>query len=185
MLLSLMEKSSLFPEKFGKILLMEFLIYLISRLPLNFLRSVGRLVGTLIYRFDSAYREEIRRNLSRAGIYSPEMARVVAREQGAQAVEAPWVWGRSRQEVLAKCTIDDESIPLLEEALGSGRPIVFLTPHIGCYEVGPMMIAERWLKGTDRQFAILYRVPRKSYLRNIVGQGRCWTGARLGKYCPR
>lgn len=81
MLLSLMEKSSLFPEKFGKILLMEFLIYLISRLPLNFLRSVGRLVGTLIYRFDSAYREEIRRNLSRAGIYSPEMARVVAREQ--------------------------------------------------------------------------------------------------------
>lgn len=172
MLLSLMEKSSLFPEKFGKILLMEFLIYLISRLPLNFLRSVGRLVGTLIYRFDSAYREEIRRNLSRAGIYSPEMARVVAREQGAQAVEAPWVWGRSRQEVLAKCTIDDESIPLLEEALGSGRPIVFLTPHIGCYEVGPMMIAERWLKGTDRQFAILYRVPRKSYLRNIVGRGR-------------
>ena len=81
-----MEKSSPFSEKFGKILSMECLIYLISRLPLNFLRSVGRLVGALIYRFDSAYRAEINRNLSRAGIYSAEMARYVAREQGAQAV---------------------------------------------------------------------------------------------------
>lgn len=172
MLLLPMEKSSPFSEKFGKILSMECLIYLISRLPLNFLRSVGRLVGALIYRFDSAYRAEINRNLSRAGIYSAEMARCVAREQGAQAVEAPWVWGRSRQEVLSKCRIEDASVAVLDEAFNSGRAIVFLTPHIGCYEVGPMMVAERWLKGTGRQFAILYRVPRKSYLRNIVGQGR-------------
>ena len=151
---------------------MEFLIYLISRLPLNLLRSLGRFVGTLIYRFDSAYRQEINKNLTRAGIYSPALAYEVAREQGAQAVEAPWVWGRTRQQVLEHCCIDERSLPILEEALGSARPIVFLTPHIGCYEVGPMMVAERWLKGTNRQFAILYRVPRKSYLRKIVGEGR-------------
>lgn len=151
---------------------MEFLIYLISRLPLNLLRSIGRFVGTLIYRFDSAYRQEINKNLTRAGIYSPALAYEVAREQGAQAVEAPWVWGRTRQQVLEHCRIDQSSLPILEEALGGARPIVFLTPHIGCYEVGPMMVAERWLKGTNRQFAILYRVPRKSYLRKIVGEGR-------------
>lgn len=151
---------------------MKFLIYLISRLPLNFLRTIGRLVGVLIYRFDEAYRREIHRNLSRAGIFTAEMAYTVAREQGAQAVEAPWVWGRSRQEVLSKCRIDEESFPILNEAFASGRAIVFLTPHIGCYEVGPMMVADRWLKGTERQLAILYRIPRKSYLREIVGQGR-------------
>lgn len=172
MLLSLVEKSSPFLEKFGKITVMKCLIYLISRLPLNFLRALGRWVGLMIYRFDGRYREEINRNLSRAGIYSSDMAYRVAREQGAQAVEAPWVWGRTRQEVLSKCRIDDASIPLLEDALTSGRAIVFLTPHIGCYEVGPMMVAERWLKGSDRQFAILYRVPKKNYLRTIVGQGR-------------
>ena len=172
MLLSLSEKSSPFHEKFGKITVMEFLIYLISRLPLNFLRSVGRCIGAMIYRFDRRYREEINRNLTRAGIYSADMAHAVAREQGAQAVEAPWVWGRSREEVLARCRIDESSMLLLQEALGSGRPIVFLTPHLGCYEVGPMMVAQHWLKGTDRQIAILYRVPRKSYLRHIVGQGR-------------
>lgn len=151
---------------------MKFLIYLISRLPLNFLRSIGRLVGSMIYHFDRRYRNEINRNLSRAGIYSSDMAHQVAREQGAQAVEAPWVWGRTRQEVLSKCRIDEASVPLLNEALTAGRAIVFLTPHIGCYEVGPMMVAERWLKGSTRQFAILYRVPRKSYLRAVVGQGR-------------
>ena len=71
-----------------------------------------------------------------------------------------------------KCRIDDASVAVFNEALTSGRAIVFLTPHLGCYEVGPMMVAERWLKGSDRQFAILYRVPRKSYLRDIVGKGR-------------
>lgn len=151
---------------------MKCLIYLISRLPLNFLRLVGRWVGALIYRFDQRYQAEINRNLTRAGLYSETMARAVAREQGAQAIEAPWVWGRSRKEVLSKCHIDDASVAVLNEALTSGRAIVFLTPHLGCYEVGPMMVAERWLKGSDRQFAILYRVPRKSYLRDIVGKGR-------------
>lgn len=151
---------------------MKCLIYLISRLPLNFLRLVGRWVGALIYRFDQRYQAEINRNLTRAGLYSETMARTVAREQGAQAIEAPWVWGRSRSEVLSKCRIDDASVAVLNEALTSGRAIVFLTPHLGCYEVGPMMVAERWLKGSDRQFAILYRVPRKSYLRDIVGKGR-------------
>lgn len=151
---------------------MKCLIYLISRLPLNFLRLVGRWVGALIYRFDQRYQAEINRNLTRAGLYSETMARAVAREQGAQAIEAPWVWGRSRKEVLSKCRIDDASVAILNEALTSGRAIVFLTPHLGCYEVGPMMVAERWLKGSDRQFAILYRVPRKSYLSDIVGKGR-------------
>lgn len=151
---------------------MKCLIYLISRLPLNFLRLVGRWVGALIYRFNQRYQAEINRNLTRAGLYSETMARAVAREQGAQAIEAPWVWGRSRSEVLSKCRIDDASVAVLNEALTSGRAIVFLTPHLGCYEVGPMMVAERWLKGSDRQFAILYRVPRKSYLRDIVGKGR-------------
>ena len=151
---------------------MKCLIYLISLLPLNFLRLVGRWVGALIYRFDQRYQAEINRNLTRAGLYSETMARAVAREQGAQAVEAPWVWGRSRKEVLSKCRIDDASVAVLNEALTSGRAIVYLTQHLGCYEVGPMMVAERWLKGSDRQFAILYRVPRKSYLRDIVGKGR-------------
>lgn len=151
---------------------MKFLVFLISRLPLNFLRSIGRIVGVLIYRFDSAYREEIHRNLTRAGIYSREMAFAVAREQGAQAVEAPWVWGRTRPEVLSKCRIDESSVSAINEAFNSGQAVVFLTPHIGCYEVGPLMVAERWLKGTQRQIAILYRIPRKSYLREIVGQGR-------------
>lgn len=151
---------------------MKCLIYLISRLPLNFLRLVGRWVGALIYRFNQRYQAEINRNLTRAGLYSETMARAVAREQGAQAIEAPWVWGRSRKEVLSKCRIDEASVAVLNEALTSGRAIVFLTPHLGCYEVGPMMVAERWLKDSDRQFAILYRVPRKSYLRDIVGKGR-------------
>ena len=151
---------------------MKFLIFLISRIPLEALRSVAALIGRLMYRLAPGYRERIKENLRRAGIYSEALARQVAEQQAIQGVEAPWVWGRGRHKVLELTRGEDKTIDLIDQAIRSGRSIIFLTPHIGCYEVAPMWVAERWLKGADREFAVLYRIPRKSYLRNIVGQGR-------------
>ena len=149
---------------------MELLIKLIAKLPLGVLRKIGRIIGVLIYRCSSSYRRQIERNLMRAGIFTPELALEVAREQGAQAVEAPWVWGRDRHDVLALTRCDEKSRQLVQEAMDSQSPIVFLTPHIGCYEVAPIYVAHHWLESLNKNMAILYRVPRKSYLRAIVGQ---------------
>ncbi len=151
---------------------MELLIKLIAKLPLGVLRKIGRIIGVLIYRCSSSYRRQIERNLTRAGIFTPELALEVAREQGAQAVEAPWVWGRDRHDVLALTRCDEKSRQLVQEVMDSQSPIVFLTPHIGCYEVAPIYVAHHWLESLNKNMAILYRVPRKSYLRAIVGQGR-------------
>ena len=151
---------------------MKFLIFLISCIPLETLRCIAAWIGKMMYRFAPKYRERIKENLHRAGIYSEALAREVAEQQAIQGVEAPWVWGRGRQKILQMTRGDNKSIALIDQAIKSARPIIFLTPHIGCYEVAPMWVAEHWLKGSKRQFAVLYRIPRKAYLRSIVGQGR-------------
>ncbi|HIU84183.1 MAG TPA: lysophospholipid acyltransferase family protein [Candidatus Aphodousia gallistercoris] len=151
---------------------MKVLIYLISRIPLSVLRALSTFLGRMLYRCAPKYRQRIKENLERAGIYSEEMGLEVAGQQAIQAVEAPWVWGRGRQAVLKLTRGEAKTVELIDEAVKSGRSIIFLTPHIGCYEVAPMWVAEHWLKESARQFAVLYRVPRKSYLRSVVGLGR-------------
>ncbi|MBR2960704.1 MAG: lysophospholipid acyltransferase family protein [Burkholderiaceae bacterium] len=150
---------------------METLLYLFSRLPMSWMRAIGRTVGVLIYKSSASYRERIHENLRYAGIDSEEMALRVAAEQGVQGIEAPWVWGRGRQDYLKQTDVSAEDEAKLRQAI-EGRAVVFLTPHIGCYEVAPSWFAEKVLKGTDKNIAILYRVPRKSYLRKLVGEGR-------------
>lgn len=150
---------------------METILYLASRLPLSLLRVLGRTMGFLIYCFSEQYRQRIHENLKIAGIDSEEMARRVAQEQGVQGVEAPWVWGRDRIESVKRTFVSKENEEMLRRTI-EGRSVVFLTPHIGCYEVAPLWLAERVLKGTDKNIAILYRVPRKAYLRKLVGEGR-------------
>ncbi len=151
---------------------MRILLSLCARLPLTWVHALGRAVGLLIYRFSASYRGQIHANLRRAGIFSPEMARAVALEQGAQAVEAPWIWTHTRDETLAYARCDEETDRVVEAAFASGKPLIFLTPHIGCYEVVPLFCAKRWLAPRDKDMAILYRVPRKEYLREIVENGR-------------
>lgn len=151
---------------------MKILIKLLALLPLGVVRFVGRFVGVLIYYFSSSYRKRIEENLKHAGIFSSDLALEVAKEQGAQAVEAPWVWGRDRHDVIALTQCDQQTRKIIQEAVEGETPIVFLTPHIGCYEVAPMYVAHHWLERLNKNMAILYRVPRKSYLRDIVGKGR-------------
>lgn len=150
---------------------METLLYLLSRLPMSWMRAIGRTMGVLIYKCSASYRQRIHENLRHAGIDSDEMAYRVAAEQGIQGIEAPWVWGRGRQDYLKKTYVSEADEVRLRQAI-DGRAVVFLTPHIGCYEVAPTWLAENILKGTDKNIAILYRVPRKSYLRKLVGEGR-------------
>lgn len=151
---------------------MKLLIRLIACLSLESVRGLGAMLGRLLYRFNRQFRSHLKENLTYADLYSEEFAKRVAVQIGIQAIEAVWVLGRSHEDVIAKTRIDESSYKVFDELLTSGRPIVFLTPHIGCYEVAPMRVEKEWLAGSDRKLAILYRMPKKKYLREIVSRGR-------------
>jgi KDO2-lipid IV(A) lauroyltransferase len=65
--------------------------------------------------------------------------------------------------------------PLVEEALARGRGVLFLTPHLGCFEVTAQAYAERFgpLHGP---ITVMYRPARKAWLRPLVDTARTRPG---------
>jgi KDO2-lipid IV(A) lauroyltransferase len=59
----------------------------------------------------------------------------------------------------------------VEAALDQKKGIVFLTPHLGCFEVAAQAYAARY--GVEGQsMTVLFRPPRKAWLQEVVLQSR-------------
>lgn len=135
------------------------LLRLLACLPLSVLHGLGRFAGGLIYALPGKYRTRLRANATQAGYPEAVFARRAAREAGAMILELAYVWLRTPQAV-ARVEVDDAAD--LHEALADPRGILFLTPHLGCYD-----ITARWL-AQHRAMTVMYRPPRKSYLAPIL-----------------
>jgi KDO2-lipid IV(A) lauroyltransferase len=143
--------------------LLEALIRLLAWLPLPVLHASGRVLGRFAYLYPGRYRQRLRSNAALAGYAAPAFARRSAGEIGAMVMEMPRVWFRSR-ESLARVVTDDWHV--VEQAQALGRGIVFLTPHLGCFEITARYIAERI------PMTVMFRPPRKSYLDPVLDAAR-------------
>jgi KDO2-lipid IV(A) lauroyltransferase len=115
--------------------------------------------------------------MARAGYTDPAMMTAAAREAGKQGLETPWIWMRPRSDLIARTEVVDMSIA--DAALADGRPVMFLPPHLGCFEVTAQFYAAFRPEAATRPMTVLYRIPRKSILRPIVERGRAAQGLRL------
>jgi KDO2-lipid IV(A) lauroyltransferase len=143
-----------------------FLIRLAARLPLPLLHSLGRIVGRLIYAFPGKYRARLRANATQAGYPDPAFARRAAAEAGAMVLETPKVW-LGGQKSLALVTSDDH---ILMEARAEGRGILFLTPHLGCFEITARYVAPLM------PLTVMFRPPRQAALAPILETARDTAG---------
>ncbi len=148
---------------------------LAARVPLRVLHRAGGLLGWIVWLASPTYRRHVRENLGRAypGCPGP-ILRAVIRHSGQAVAELPHVWSASRGETLA---LVREVIgwELVEAARSRGEPIVFLTPHLGCFEITARYYA---------QFApitVLYRPPRQAWLARLVEQVRATGNLRLAR----
>ena len=55
---------------------------------------------------------------------------------------------------------------LVEEALARGKGIIFLTPHLGCFEITSIYYASK------NPITVLFRPPKKSWLAPLIDSGR-------------
>jgi KDO2-lipid IV(A) lauroyltransferase len=152
------------------------LFKLLSLLPLAVLRSLGGALGALAYAGAPKYRQRIRENLAQAGYDADALGSAAAREAGKQALELPWVWHRGADEVRA--TIEVVNPEVEQAALAQGGPVIYLTPHFGCFEMASHYCALTHWRGA-RQITVMYRIPRQSYVHEIVRAGRLKLGAQL------
>ena len=60
----------------------------------------------------------------------------------------------------------------IDDALAAGRGILFLTPHMGCFEITARAYADRYGSRSGKGMTVLFRPPRQPWLRTVVEQAR-------------
>lgn len=135
----------------------------IALLPLWLSRSVGALMGQVVYAASPAYRAKMRANLAIAG-YPASMCGAAARETGRMMCEIPFIWFRSHAHLIGCVRCDDGAV--LDEAEREGRGILFLTPHLGAFEVTARYYASR------HPITVMFKPPKQAALGAVMAAAR-------------
>ncbi|EJX06412.1 lipid A biosynthesis lauroyl acyltransferase [gut metagenome] len=151
---------------------MHWLFKLFSLLPLRVLQVIGAGIGGLSFKLSATLRNRTKENLALAGYSDELLPERIGRNTGRQALESLWVWYRPAETVLKQVSVTPRADQLIRDAMLGQRPIVFMTPHIGCFEVLPVWLAATYYEKTKRKIAVLYRPPRNPILLKIVGKAR-------------
>jgi KDO2-lipid IV(A) lauroyltransferase len=134
----------------------------LSIFPLPFLHALGAALGWLVYLSSPSYRRRMRDNLALAG-YTQHLSAAIA-EAGKSIVELPFIWCADPRRVSRHAS--DENWQIVQAELDAGRGIVFLTPHLGCFEIVAQEIALR------TELMVMYRPPKKAALKPLIEGAR-------------
>lgn len=142
--------------------MLVFLFRLLSKLPLRALHALGAALGWLVYLASPTYRRRLKGNLERAG-YRQHLRAAIA-ESGKSITELPFIWCAPPQRVLGTVTMDNWV--LVQAALDARQGVIFLTPHLGCFEVSAQATA------VHTRLTVMYRPPRKAALKPLMEGAR-------------
>lgn len=148
------------------------LMRLAALLPLAVLHAAGVLLGWLIYLASPTYRRHLRENLEQAGFCAARTRRAAIAEAGKMLAELPALWFRPHAEVAALVRALEGESAFWTRPRGS-EPIVFLSPHLGCFEVTSLFAATRM------PITVLYRPPKLRWLDPLMREGRERPNVRL------
>lgn len=143
---------------------------LMARLPLSALHRLGTLLGWLSYLASGRYAERLRENLGRVygGGAESEFRKLLGAtvaEAGRSIAELPWVWRRPLVEVLASVR-NCYGQEYLDDAIRSGKGLIVLTPHLGCFEIIGLYVASKM------PMTCMYSTPRRAWLDEVIRSGR-------------
>ena len=146
---------------------MVFIFRLLSHLPLYWLHRIGAALGWLAWLFSPTYRRHMRENMVLA-LGEDEARRLRAAaiaHAGRSALELPRLWLHPLEQTAA-LVVEVSGFELFEEAARAGKGIVYLTPHLGCFEVTAQFMS------THAPVTVLYRPPKQAWLQTMILAGR-------------
>lgn len=136
----------------------------LGRWPLPALHALGWLGGWLVWLASPTYRRRWREHTRRAAMRGwARWASVGA--AGQQVAELPRLWFGP------PVPVGWRGAAHIEAALARGHGVLFLTPHLGCFEVTPRAYAERFgVRGCP--ITVMYRPARHAALDAVLHQAR-------------
>ncbi|HEX5539272.1 MAG TPA: lysophospholipid acyltransferase family protein [Methylophilaceae bacterium] len=150
--------------------MLKAILRLYATLPLPVIHCSGWAVGWIMYLSDKKFARRLKKNLGLVRIASgaAERRHLVHRcalEIGKSVMETFAIWFKPQQAAL-KWVRECCGWEHVESALAQKRGIIFLTPHLGCYEITALYYA------AHHPINVLYRPPRKKWLIPLVEAGR-------------
>ena len=138
------------------------LFRLLSLLPLPILHALGKAAGWIVYCTSARYRQRLKANIEQAG-FSTHLHAAIG-EAGKSAFELPFIWCAPPARVLDKVRIENWQV--IDDALSAGNGIIFLTPHLGCFEISAQIAA------SQLPLTVLYRPPKQAALKPLIEGAR-------------
>jgi KDO2-lipid IV(A) lauroyltransferase len=148
------------------------LLRLIAGLPLSVLHALGSILGWAMYGISPTYRRHVLENLAQAGVGDARVRRAAIAAAGQMVLELPKIWFGPRDEVVSLVSAV-EGAEAAFAARDAGKAILFLTPHMGCFEIAAQYAALR------TPITVLYRRPKVAWLEPMMRAGRARENVRL------
>lgn len=155
--------------------MLQFLFRLIAQLPLSWLHALGAVIGWIAYVCSPSYAARLRENILCSKVCEPQDCDLLIRRAVAEA-------GKGVAEIIALWFAADDRIhgwmhcetwSVAEAARARGHGIIFMTPHLGGFEICAQYIAQRI------PITVMYRPPKLRWLEPLMIAGRSRWGATV------
>ncbi len=146
---------------------MRFVFHCLALLPLSLNHLLGALAGAAAYLASPTYRRHLRENMVGA-LGEADAARfrwAAVASAGRMAFELPRIWLRTLEEAVTMVA-EVRGQALVDAARAANKGIVFVTPHLGCFEITAQYLA------TQAPITVLYRPPKQAWLQEMIERGR-------------
>lgn len=147
--------------------LVRFMFVWLSKWPLPLLHALGWLIGAVVFVASGRYRRRLLTHVRQAG-FGASVAWAAVGEEGKMVAELPRLWLGPPVPV---CWDGAEHV---DAAIARGLGVVYLTPHLGGFELTARAVAERF--GQRMPLTVLYRPARQSWLGHVMTESRTRTG---------
>ena len=143
---------------------MILLFKLLAKFPLWLLHAMGWVLGWMSFLLSAPYRRRFQENQVLAG-YSPSTLVAAVGNAGRMVGELPRLWLGAP----VHCEWDNDDC--VDKAYAAGRGVLFLTPHLGCFEVTAQGLAGRYSQRYG-PLTVLYRPARQAWLAKLMAGAR-------------
>src|SRR5210317_7782 len=146
------------------------ILKLLFSLPLLIIHLLGCFLGMMMYFFDAKFRERVSKNIKEAKIVSGkiETKSLIVKNSmhiGMALMETFTIWFASSTKIkkLVKKTINWD---LIEQQKSKGRGIIFLTPHMGSFEITAQYY------GINHPIKVMFKPSKREWINNLMFYGR-------------
>jgi KDO2-lipid IV(A) lauroyltransferase len=150
------------------------MLRVLAALPLPLFHAFGTALGWLVWAVSPRFRRLTRQNLATAGYHDPRLLNQSVAEAGKGVLELIPLWFRPQARVASLMQVSGEVLATIERARAGGRGVIFITPHLGCFEV-----TAQWYAHTCGPMTALFSPPKKGLMHALIMSGREKPNLRL------